>query len=143
MLMYHFFTKYVITKPCDPLVITSTILLFPIIYKKSPKHLYIMSSVNSLVSILYWLDPHNIPKMVVDIIVANITGIAYFTHGIIHIPGSNHTIRTIGYINTAAMLSFFCKSCIEYRGQNSEWIYYHIGFHITTIFSKVFVLHNT
>lgn len=125
------------------LVFTSTILILPIIYEKSPKHLRIMSSINSIVSIIHRLDPDNKPKLILDIIVANITGIAYFTHGINNIPMSNYRIRTIGYINTAAILMLFCKSCQEYNVHNSQWIYYHIGFHITTIFSKILVLRNT
>lgn len=101
-----------------------------------------ISTINSLVSIIHWLDPKNPYKLFADLIIARSTGMIYFTYGYFYVPSENISIRRLAYMNTILMLSLFCKSCIENKYNNIWWEAYHIAFHLSVVFGKTLVLGN-
>lgn len=129
------------------LVITSATFLYPAYYaivKNKSNTLARLSTINSILSIIFWLDPNNKYKYIVDIIVANVSGITYFIYGVKYIPPDNKAVRIIGYINGGLMILLFNGSCISYNNNatGNMWVIYDTCFHLCTLVGKLLVLTN-
>ena len=100
--------------------------------------LYQLDLINSLCSIIYWYDSENEYKKVLDITLANITGVSFFIYGNNAIQGN---MRYVAWFNLFAIISNFSLSCIYYKQKYDKWYYYHFLFHMFTLLNK-FIVYN-
>ncbi len=105
--------------------------------RKQQNILYNLDTANAICSLLYWCNPTNKYKMVLDIVVSNICGFSFFVYGYKYI---NHNLmRKIAYINGVMMVTLFTSSCVMYSYNNPYWIGAHTMFHIVVIANKMIV----
>lgn len=128
------------------LIASSSMFIIPSIfgYYRGNKLLSTMSLCSMACSINYWMYPKKGIAKNMDLIVSKATGIIYFIYGYKNINSMFH--RFIGYSNLACVINCYYLSCKLYNQEiitnikTDIWIYYHIGFHISSVIAKMLVL---
>jgi len=122
------------------LITTSTLFSVPVFYGiyKRKYGLSAVTSVAMTCSLFYWYQPVKGTSKNADLIVSKISGFIYFAYGLYNM--NNNFGKMIGYSNMALMLSCYNASCILYNLNNPYWVYYHMSFHLFTVFGKMLVI---
>lgn len=130
-----------IYNPNKLLTISSTLLLINSLYgfKINNNKLYRIDSISSFASIIYWLDPTNIYKRNIDILLANYCFTKFFIYGLTNIEKS----KCEGFLwcNLVNILYNFTISCILFKYKFRKWYYFHFIFHLSSIAQKFIVYH--
>ena len=129
---------------CNPnyyLVCSTSTFIFPIIYavKKNNNSLALYTTLALFGSVNYWSKPYLGYRRNIDLITSRVSCMAYIYYGWNHIIGFCPLF--IGFNNLFWMYYFYNKSCVTYSLNNSNWIYYHISFHLFTTISKMYIIY--
>ena len=141
-------SSYWIREPEMTLVCSSISFTFPIIIIMVRDSLYVfnnrlfgcLSLIISIVSTLSWLDPKNVNKRKIDIIVARTGAFLYSIRGIAVIRGI--TIP-IGVLIWLFMTFSFYQSLTRYSRGDKMWVASHAMFHICVTTGTCLVVANS
>ena len=107
-------------------------------YKKQ-QYMYQFDFVSALCSLLYWCDPNNTYKRIVDVGTANIASIVFFTH---MYKNTNGKMRYLMWFNVGGVVTCFTLSCVTSRIKYNNWHHFHFLFHMFVIGTKM-LAYNT
>ena len=133
-----------INNNCNPnyyLICSTSTFIFPIIYasKKKNNTLVFCSIMAVAGSLNYWRKPCLGYRRNIDLVTSKLSCVAYFYYGWNHIIGFFPLL--IGFNNLYWMYYFYNQSCNKFYANDNRWKYYHIGFHLFTSISKMYVIY--
>lgn len=129
-----------IYNPNKLLTISSTLFLINSLYGfKINNKLYRIDIISSFASIIYWLDPTNIYKRNLDILLANLCFTKFFIYGVINRKNCN--CEPFIWCNLLNIFYNFTISCILYKYKLKKWYYFHFIFHLSSTAQKFIVYH--
>jgi len=89
-------------------------------------------------SMNYWRKPLIGYRRNIDLVTSNVSALAYIYYGYTNIlwiwP------KLLGWTNLYIIYYLYNQSCTKFYKGDKTWNYYHIGFHLTTTISKMYVI---
>jgi hypothetical protein len=107
-------------------------------YKKS-HYMFQIDLLSASFSLVYWADPTNRYKRIMDICTANIACTMFFIHMYKNTTGK---MRYFMWFGISGVVTCFTLSCITSRIQYDKWKYYHFMFHMFAIANK-YIAYNS
>jgi len=132
--------KEIKEEPNYKLLFSTSTFIFPVLYAYS-KGNYILLTASSIAlfgSLNHWRNPKHGYRRIIDLITSNLSLAAYFYYGYTNVIGL--CPQLIGYISLGLMTYLYNKSYTKFYLQDNSWINYHIGFHLLTTISKMYVI---
>jgi len=128
-------------KPNYKLLLTTSTFIFPVFYSylKGNNVLSTATVIALLGSINHWRNPKPGYRRTIDLISSNISLAAYFYYGYTNVIGLYP--RLIGYTSLGLMAYFYNNSYTKFYVKDETWENYHIGFHLLTTISKMYVIY--
>ena len=90
-------------------------------------------------SLNHWRNPKPGYRRTIDLVTSNISLVSYFYYGYTSVIGFYP--RLFGYIGLDLSIYLYYNSYTKFYLQDKTWENYHIGFHLLTTISKMYVIY--
>jgi len=122
------------------LMASSCLFVFPIVYglKKGKRLLSAASLLSMAFSLNYWRHPIPGTRREMDIFVAKLVGVLFYSTGFFKMKGTGY--RLLASMNGILLISSYLLSCeLHSKGQH-QWLYAHVVMHFSTSVGKLLVI---
>jgi hypothetical protein len=128
-------------KPNYNLLFSTSTFIFPLLYayRKNNIVLSTATSIALLGSLNHWRNPKPGYRRTSDLITSNMSLVAYFYYG--HTNIISLYPRLLGYTYLSLMTYLYNKSYTKFYLHDKTWENYHVGFHLLTTISKMYVIY--
>ncbi len=125
------------------LTISSAFFLFPACFAYYHA-IYIMSFLSvftTLVSVAFWIRPRDGIRRTLDLIVAKVSFVIYFSVGLVNIRDTTTFIA--GLIGAVLMIGSYTTGLKLFDLRSPRWVYAHMVFHFFVACGQVLVLYGS
>ena len=128
-------------KPNNNLLLSTSTFIFPVLYAYRKGNTILSTAMCGalLGSLNHWRNPKPGYRRTIDLITSNISLVTYFCYGYTNVIGFYP--RLLGYIGLDLSIYLYYNSYTKFYLHDKTWENYHIGFHLLTTISKMYVIY--
>lgn len=125
------------------LTISSSFFLFPAVfaYHHAIYSMSFLSIFTTIVSIAFWYRPRDGIRRFLDLVVAKVSFVIYFTVGLVNIRDTSVFIG--GLIGAVLMIGSYSTGLKLFDMRSARWVYAHMLFHFFVACGQVLVLYGS
>lgn len=125
------------------LTISSAFFLIPacFAYYHAIYSMSLLSTFTTMVSVAFWYRPRDGIRRMLDLVVAKLSFVIYFTVGLFNIRES--TIFGLGLVGAVLMIGSYGTGLTLFDARSPRWVYAHMVFHFLVACGQVLVLYGS